>query len=91
MYEDMGNKAYTMALESCIKDTGAMWMNQNKKGDMTECIFALGYLFQTKNCQTLEGIMDLVVHLENKLRAPELPAEVVAQQEVEENLPVTRR
>eukprot|EP00972_Heterocapsa_arctica_P062385 9196450-Heterocapsa_arctica.AAC.1 len=88
----MGNRTYTMALESCIKDAGAMWMNEGKKGDMTECIFALGYLYQTKHCQALEGIMDLLVHLENKLRAPKpLPAEIAAQQELEENQPVSRR
>ncbi len=57
----MGNKAYAMALESCIQDAGALWMKEGKKGDMTECIFALGYIYQTKSCQALEGIMDLVV------------------------------
>eukprot|EP00972_Heterocapsa_arctica_P018033 2665289-Heterocapsa_arctica.AAC.1 len=87
----MGNKAYTMALESCIQDAGAMWMNQGKKGDLTECIFAPGYLYQTKNCQALEGIMDLVVSLESKLRAPELPAGITAQQKEEGDQPVTRR
>eukprot|EP00972_Heterocapsa_arctica_P064763 9555427-Heterocapsa_arctica.AAC.1 len=66
----MGKKVYSMALESCIKDAGAMWMNQTKQGDMTECIFALGYLYQTKNCLVLEGIIELVVYLENKIRAP---------------------
>eukprot|EP00972_Heterocapsa_arctica_P085080 12536473-Heterocapsa_arctica.AAC.1 len=81
-----------MALESCIKDAGAKWMNEGKKGDMAECIFALGYLYQTKKCQALEGIMDLVVHLENKLRAPEpLPAAIAALKELEGNQPVTRR
>eukprot|EP00972_Heterocapsa_arctica_P003797 565769-Heterocapsa_arctica.AAC.1 len=33
--------------------------------------------------------MDLVVYLENKIRAPEHPAEIIAQQG--EQLPVTRR
>eukprot|EP00972_Heterocapsa_arctica_P021582 3174401-Heterocapsa_arctica.AAC.1 len=80
-----------MALESCIKDAGAMWMNQGSHGDMTECIFAPGYLYQTKNCRALEGIMVLVVYLKNKLRASEHPTEIVAQQEVGEDLPVTRR
>eukprot|EP00972_Heterocapsa_arctica_P100178 14771680-Heterocapsa_arctica.AAC.1 len=56
---------------------------------MTECIFALGYLYQTKSCQALEGIMDLVVFFENKIRASERPAEIIAQQG--EELPVTRR
>eukprot|EP00972_Heterocapsa_arctica_P029952 4413499-Heterocapsa_arctica.AAC.1 len=66
-------------------------MNQGNQGDMTECILALGYLYQTRNCRALEGIMDLVVFLENKLRASGHPAEIVAQQEVGEDLPVTRR
>eukprot|EP00972_Heterocapsa_arctica_P059346 8750220-Heterocapsa_arctica.AAC.1 len=35
--------------------------------------------------------MDLVVFLENKLRALELPAGIAAQQEVEGDQPVTRR
>eukprot|EP00972_Heterocapsa_arctica_P058222 8589597-Heterocapsa_arctica.AAC.1 len=72
----MGNKAYAMALESCIKDDGAKWLRENKKGDLTDCIFALAYLYQTKSCQALEGIMGLVVFLENKLRAPEITAEI---------------
>eukprot|EP00972_Heterocapsa_arctica_P047522 7008698-Heterocapsa_arctica.AAC.1 len=76
----MGKKVYSMALESCIKDARAMWMNQTKQGDMTECIFALGYLYQSKSCLALEGTMDLVVYLENKIRAPEHPAEIIAQQ-----------
>eukprot|EP00972_Heterocapsa_arctica_P078991 11647440-Heterocapsa_arctica.AAC.1 len=50
---------------------------------------ALGYLYQTKSCRALEGIMELVVFLENKLRASERPAEIFAQQG--EELPVTRR
>eukprot|EP00972_Heterocapsa_arctica_P094785 13978629-Heterocapsa_arctica.AAC.1 len=59
MYEDMGNKPYVMPLESCIKDDGAVWLKEGKKGDLTECIFALGYVYQTKSNQALEGIMDL--------------------------------
>eukprot|EP00972_Heterocapsa_arctica_P027846 4094955-Heterocapsa_arctica.AAC.1 len=59
---------------------------------MTECIFALGYIHQTKHCKALEGIMDLVVHLENQLRAPApRSAEISAQQEMEMNQPVARR
>eukprot|EP00972_Heterocapsa_arctica_P016618 2452219-Heterocapsa_arctica.AAC.1 len=76
VYEDMGNKAHAMALESCIKEEGAKWLREDKKGDLTECIFALGYVYQTKSCQALEGIMELVVFLENKLRAPEITAEI---------------
>eukprot|EP00972_Heterocapsa_arctica_P049780 7323946-Heterocapsa_arctica.AAC.1 len=58
-YEVIGNKAYAMALESCIKYEGAKWLREDKTGDLTECIFALGYLYQTKSCHTLEGIMEL--------------------------------
>eukprot|EP00972_Heterocapsa_arctica_P042041 6198916-Heterocapsa_arctica.AAC.1 len=55
MYEEMGKKVSSMELESCIKDAGAMWMNNTKHGVMTECIFAFGYLYQTKNCLALEA------------------------------------
>eukprot|EP00972_Heterocapsa_arctica_P032493 4786237-Heterocapsa_arctica.AAC.1 len=76
----MCKKAYAMALESCIQDAGAMWMNHTTQGDMAECIFALGYLYQSRSCQALEGIMDLVVYIENKIRAPEHPAEQIEKQ-----------
>eukprot|EP00972_Heterocapsa_arctica_P114430 16442426-Heterocapsa_arctica.AAC.1 len=59
LYEDMGNKAYAMALKPCIQDEGALWLREDKKGDVMECIFALGYIYQTRACQALEGIMEL--------------------------------
>eukprot|EP00972_Heterocapsa_arctica_P014849 2188223-Heterocapsa_arctica.AAC.1 len=44
-----------MALESCIKDAGAIWTNQTRKIIMTKCILALGYLYQTDSCHELKG------------------------------------
>eukprot|EP00972_Heterocapsa_arctica_P074684 11020929-Heterocapsa_arctica.AAC.1 len=35
MYEEMGDKIYTMALEMCIEDASAIWTNQTMKGSMT--------------------------------------------------------
>eukprot|EP00972_Heterocapsa_arctica_P045946 6779728-Heterocapsa_arctica.AAC.1 len=64
----MGAKIYAMALESCIKDAGAIWTNQTRKGTMTKCILAFGYLYQTDSCNELKGIMELVVWLERTSR-----------------------
>eukprot|EP00972_Heterocapsa_arctica_P051340 7551997-Heterocapsa_arctica.AAC.1 len=41
------------------------------KGTMTKCILALGYLYQTDICDQLEGMMELVVWIEERVKAPE--------------------
>eukprot|EP00972_Heterocapsa_arctica_P024612 3629076-Heterocapsa_arctica.AAC.1 len=37
---------------------------------MAKCILALGYLYQTNSCDLLEGIMELVVWLEGRVKSP---------------------
>eukprot|EP00972_Heterocapsa_arctica_P003457 515274-Heterocapsa_arctica.AAC.1 len=37
---------------------------------MAKCILALGYLYQTNSCDQLEGIMELVVWFEGRVKAP---------------------
>eukprot|EP00972_Heterocapsa_arctica_P012815 1884630-Heterocapsa_arctica.AAC.1 len=41
LYEDLGNKSYSMALESCVENNDALWLREDKKGDLIECILAL--------------------------------------------------
>eukprot|EP00972_Heterocapsa_arctica_P004012 596402-Heterocapsa_arctica.AAC.1 len=72
-----------MALESCIKDAGAIWKNQTMKGSMTKCILALGYLYQTNSCDELKGIMELVVWLEKSIKTS--AKGLMAERKKEEN------
>eukprot|EP00972_Heterocapsa_arctica_P116275 16452336-Heterocapsa_arctica.AAC.1 len=68
MYEEMGDNILAMALELCLEDTEAIWTSQSMKGIMAKCILALGYIYQTHDCDQLEGIMDLVVWLERSVQ-----------------------
>eukprot|EP00972_Heterocapsa_arctica_P109409 16110451-Heterocapsa_arctica.AAC.1 len=77
LYEDVGNQLYAVALKECIAPKhAAMWLGEEKKGDVVECIMALGYIYQTAGYMDLEGIMDLVVYIENKIRAPDMPERI---------------
>eukprot|EP00972_Heterocapsa_arctica_P088512 13050017-Heterocapsa_arctica.AAC.1 len=87
LYQDLGNKPYAKTLIKCIANEEAKWLKENNKGDLMECILALGYLYQTGKCDALEGIMDLVVFLENKLAEP-ANEEDTAQVEAD-NVPIT--
>eukprot|EP00972_Heterocapsa_arctica_P063610 9387294-Heterocapsa_arctica.AAC.1 len=61
MFEDLGNKAYMKSLDSMITDANALWLNMKHKGDVVECIMALGFIYQHhgSTIKSLEGIMDL--------------------------------
>eukprot|EP00972_Heterocapsa_arctica_P014563 2145157-Heterocapsa_arctica.AAC.1 len=61
MFEDLGNKAYMKSLDSMITDANALWLNMKHKGDVVECIMAVGCIYQHhgSNIKSLEGIMDL--------------------------------
>eukprot|EP00972_Heterocapsa_arctica_P060532 8930144-Heterocapsa_arctica.AAC.1 len=61
MFEDVRNKPYMKALDSMIIDANAMWLNEKNKGDIVECIMALGFIYQHGGStnKSLEGIMDL--------------------------------
>eukprot|EP00972_Heterocapsa_arctica_P094239 13897116-Heterocapsa_arctica.AAC.1 len=69
MYESKNKQNYAMNLDVCIANTEAKWSNMTK-GLMTDCIFALGYLYQANICPELKGIMDIVVFIENMEREP---------------------
>eukprot|EP00972_Heterocapsa_arctica_P055425 8176955-Heterocapsa_arctica.AAC.1 len=44
------------------------WLHDTKKGMLVR-ILALGHIYQMGKCKDLEGIMDMVVYLENKIRS----------------------
>ncbi len=48
--------------------------NMDYKVEMVESIMALGFIYQNTGStnKSLEGIMELVVHLENKLKDPHM-------------------
>eukprot|EP00972_Heterocapsa_arctica_P016816 2481944-Heterocapsa_arctica.AAC.1 len=60
---------------------------ETKKGMLAECILALGHLYQMGKCKELEGIMDMVVYLENKIRFKD--KEEVREEEETEEIPIT--
>ena len=68
LYKDMGNKQYKAALGKCLAETEPKDMNQETTGDLVECILGLGYLYQTHKYTDMEGIMELVVFLEDLLQ-----------------------
>eukprot|EP00972_Heterocapsa_arctica_P095578 14094992-Heterocapsa_arctica.AAC.1 len=70
VYEEMGDKIYALALDICLQDTDTIWTSMRMKGILTRSILALGYLFQTGACDQLEGIMELVVWIEDNVKAP---------------------
>eukprot|EP00972_Heterocapsa_arctica_P066672 9839337-Heterocapsa_arctica.AAC.1 len=76
------------ALESMITDANALWLNVKHKGDIVECII---YQHHGSTNKSLEGIMDLVIHHENKLKAPQMrPSEQQEWDEQEMLRPVNR-
>eukprot|EP00972_Heterocapsa_arctica_P058265 8595273-Heterocapsa_arctica.AAC.1 len=62
------------SLDPMLTDVNALWLSQKHKGDVVEFIMALGFNYQHhgSNIKSLEGIMDVVIHLENKLKAPQM-------------------
>eukprot|EP00972_Heterocapsa_arctica_P050069 7363113-Heterocapsa_arctica.AAC.1 len=46
MFEDLGNEACMKTLDSIITDANALWLNMKHKGDIVECIMALGFIYQ---------------------------------------------
>jgi hypothetical protein len=89
MYEEMGDKIYALALDMCTQDPETIWTSQTMKGTMTKCILALGYLYQTHICDQLEGIMELVVWIEETVKAPENTSP--PENNKEEDRPVTTK
>eukprot|EP00972_Heterocapsa_arctica_P068405 10108067-Heterocapsa_arctica.AAC.1 len=61
MFEDLGNKAYMNSLDPMLTNVNAQWLNQKHKGDVVECIMALGFMYQHHGSaiESLEGIMEL--------------------------------
>eukprot|EP00972_Heterocapsa_arctica_P065195 9624948-Heterocapsa_arctica.AAC.1 len=73
MFEDLQNKAYARDLDESVKDPEVRWLSVKNKGDIVESIMALGFIWQnTGSCDTeLQGIMELVNHMENQMKAPQ--------------------
>eukprot|EP00972_Heterocapsa_arctica_P048416 7139376-Heterocapsa_arctica.AAC.1 len=94
MFEDLGNKAYTKALEANVTDPDVLWLNVKHKGDVVECIMAMGFIYQNSGStnKVLEGIIELVIHLENQLKAPQIrPSKQDGCDEQEMLQPVNRK
>eukprot|EP00972_Heterocapsa_arctica_P014456 2126313-Heterocapsa_arctica.AAC.1 len=61
----MGNQAYKQALDKCGI---TQMLGEGKTGDLLECIMGKGFLYQTNKCDKMEGIMELIVYLEDLLQ-----------------------
>eukprot|EP00972_Heterocapsa_arctica_P078533 11581411-Heterocapsa_arctica.AAC.1 len=57
-------------------------MSEGKTGDLVECIMGLGFLYQTHKCEEMEGIVELVMFLEDTLQMNGAP-EGTEQEETE--------
>eukprot|EP00972_Heterocapsa_arctica_P067491 9961356-Heterocapsa_arctica.AAC.1 len=61
MFEDMGNKMYTRVLEQNVQVPEVRWLSVKHKGDVVECIVAMGFIYQISGStnKVLEGVMEL--------------------------------
>eukprot|EP00972_Heterocapsa_arctica_P013494 1987452-Heterocapsa_arctica.AAC.1 len=94
MFEDLQNKVYARVLDENVKDPEVRRFSVKNKGDIVESIMALGFIWQnTGSCNTeLLGIMELVNHLENQMKAPQMrPSMQEEMDEQESLLPVNRK
>eukprot|EP00972_Heterocapsa_arctica_P115005 16445565-Heterocapsa_arctica.AAC.1 len=64
----MERSAHAKTLRKIATNDEIKWLQEGKQGMLVECILALGHLYQMGNYKELEGIMDLVIYLENKTR-----------------------
>eukprot|EP00972_Heterocapsa_arctica_P000991 138536-Heterocapsa_arctica.AAC.1 len=64
-FQQLDRKEYAKTLKNITTNDEVKWLQDTSKGMIVECILALGHLFQMGKCKELEGIMDMVVYMEN--------------------------
>eukprot|EP00972_Heterocapsa_arctica_P113421 16437052-Heterocapsa_arctica.AAC.2 len=67
MYQQLDRKEYAKTLLNVTTNTEVRWLKTMNRGLVVECILALGHFEQMGKAKELEGIMELVVYLENKI------------------------
>eukprot|EP00972_Heterocapsa_arctica_P005017 744298-Heterocapsa_arctica.AAC.1 len=63
----MDKSDYSRVLTKLTTNSSVQHLAPKSRGQVVECILGLGFVAQLKGCKKLEGIMDLVVFLENKV------------------------
>ncbi len=67
-FEQVDRKDLGRLLQRITTNDELKWLEERKRGMVAECILAMGSIYQMEHCPELEGIMDLVVCMENKTR-----------------------
>eukprot|EP00972_Heterocapsa_arctica_P069884 10322671-Heterocapsa_arctica.AAC.1 len=66
-YQALDKKEYAKTMARITTNAQVQRLNVPNKGKIAQAIMGLGLLEQTTHCKKLEGIMELVVFLENSL------------------------
>eukprot|EP00972_Heterocapsa_arctica_P009671 1425675-Heterocapsa_arctica.AAC.1 len=66
LYRQMDKNDYSKVLTKLTTNSSVQHLSPKSRGQVVECILGLGFVAQVKGCKKLEGIMDMVVLLENK-------------------------
>jgi hypothetical protein len=87
LYKQLDKPEYAKVLANIANNTYVEHLSVKSKAQVLECILGMGFVAQAKGCKKLDGIMDLVVYLENKLLFKDDPENM--EEEEQEQRPIT--
>ncbi len=88
LYKQLDNADYAKVLVKIANNTYVEPLTMKNKAQVLQCILGMGFVAQAKGCKKLDGIMDLVVHLENKLLFKEDPENMEEEEQEQRTITI---